>query len=90
MLNYRSVQNTGAWNIDWNNGKRPEQLYDAMRELVSNIRKTARTIFNAQMTAHILSSPLQENTVRLPPAAMRLFAQEKTGSPEQKRGGRHL
>jgi hypothetical protein len=90
MLNYRSVQNTGAWNIDWNNGKHPEQLYDAMRELVSNIRKTARTIFNAQMAAHILSSPLRENTARLPPAAMRLFAQEKTESPEQKRGGRQL
>jgi hypothetical protein len=90
MLNYRIVQNTGVWNIDWNNGKRPEQLYDAMRELISNIRKTARTIFNAQMAAHILSSPLRENTVRLPPAAMRLFAQEKAESPKPKRGGRQL
>jgi hypothetical protein len=97
MLNYRSVQNTGAWNIDWNNGKRSGQLYDSMRELISNIRKTARTMFNAHMTAQALSSSLHENTMRLPPAAMRLFTgtgeslrREKAGSPEQKNGGRQL
>jgi hypothetical protein len=49
MLNYRSVQNTGTWNIDWNNGRKPEQLYDSIRELIDNIRKTARTLFNAQI-----------------------------------------
>ncbi|MDR0639670.1 MAG: hypothetical protein LBG27_12345 [Spirochaetaceae bacterium] len=97
MLNYRSVQNTGTWNIDWNNGKKPEQLYDSMRELIANIRKTARTLFNAQMAAHVLSSPLHENTVKLPPAAMRLFtgtgellSREKAASPERKNGGRQL
>jgi hypothetical protein len=85
-LNYRSVQNTGAWNIDWNNGRRPEQLYDSMRDLIANIRKTARTLFNAQMAAHVVSSPLHETTLHLPPAAMRLLGRERTGSPEQKRG----
>jgi hypothetical protein len=90
MLNYRSVQNTGAWSIDWNNGKRPEQLYDSLRELIANIRKTARTMLNAHMAAQALSAPLNENPIRLPPAAMRFFAREKTGSPEQKRGGRQL
>jgi hypothetical protein len=95
-LNYRSVQNTGAWNIDWNNGKRPEQLYDSMRELISNIRKTAMTLFNAQMAAHVLSSS-PDKELRLPPAAMRLLsgkeeqpAHGKINRPEQKRGGRQL
>jgi hypothetical protein len=90
MLNYRSVQNTGAWSIDWNNGKKPEQLYDSMREFIAAIRKTARTLFNAQMAAHILSSPLHENTLRLPPAAMRFFTRGTTVSPERKSGGRQL
>jgi hypothetical protein len=36
MLNYRSVQNTGKRNIDWNNGKPPERLYNSMRELIPN------------------------------------------------------
>ncbi|MDR2741495.1 MAG: hypothetical protein LBB98_04985, partial [Treponema sp.] len=97
MLNYRSVQSTGAWTIDWNNGKPSERLYDSMRELIANIRKTARTMFNAHMTAEVLSASLQENTMRLPPAAMRLFtgtgksvSREKAGSPEQKNGGIQL
>jgi hypothetical protein len=90
LLNYRSVQNTGTWSIDWNNGKRPEPLYDTLRELIADIRKTVRTLFNAHMAAQVLSSSLSENTVRLPPAAMRLFAQEKAGPPEPKRGGRQL
>jgi hypothetical protein len=85
ILNYRSVQNTGKRIIDWNNGRHPERLYDSMREFIANIRKTARALFNAQMTAHVLSSPLHEDIMRLPPAAMRLFAREKTGSPERKR-----
>jgi hypothetical protein len=90
VLNYRSVQNTAVRVIDWNNGLRPERLYDSMRELISNIRKTARTMFNAQMTAHVLSSPLRETPPPLPPAAMRLFGREKAGLPEQKRGGIQL
>ena len=97
MLNYRSVQNTGAWNIDWNNGRKPEQLYDSIQEFIANIRKTARAMFNAHMTAETLSSTLRENPVRLPPAAMRLFTgtgellrREKAGSPERKNGGRQL
>jgi hypothetical protein len=90
MLNYRSVQNTGSWSIDWNNGRKPGQLYDSMRELIAGIRKTARTLFNAQMAAHVLSSPLRENTPWLPPAAMRLFARGNTVSPERKNGGRQL
>jgi hypothetical protein len=90
VLNYRSVQNTGRRSIDWNNGRRPEQMYDSMRGLISNIRKTARTLFNAQMAAHVLSSPLNENTMRLPPAAMRFFARETAASPERKRGGIQL
>jgi hypothetical protein len=87
MLNYRSVQNTGKQIIDWNKGRKPDGLYDSMGELIADIRNTARTLFNAQMTAHVLSSPLQENEPRLLPAAMRFFAREKTGSPERKRGG---
>jgi hypothetical protein len=97
MLNYRSVQSAGAWTIDWNNGKPSERLYDSMRELIANIRKTARTMFNAHMTAEALSSPLSENTLRLPPAAMRLFtgtgelsSRGKNDLPERKNGGRHL
>jgi hypothetical protein len=97
MLNYRSVQNTGAWNIDWNNGRPPEGLYDSMRELISNIRKTARTLFNAHMTAEILSSSLREDTARLPSAAMRLFSETgeqfvyaKTDGQEHRKGGRQL
>jgi hypothetical protein len=90
MLNYRSVQNTGKRSTDWNNGKPAEQIYESMRELIAAIRKTAKTIFNAQMAAHVVSSPLHETPPRLPPAAMRLFAHEKTGSPEQKRGGIQL
>jgi hypothetical protein len=97
MLNYRSVQNTGKRGIDWNNGKLPEELYRSMRELIGAIRKTARTMFNAHMTAEVLSASLQENTMRLPPAAMRLFTgtgksviHEKSGSPEQKNGGIQL
>jgi hypothetical protein len=93
MLNYRSVQNTGKRSIDWNNGEPPEQLYRSMRELIGAIRKTARIMFNVHMTAEVLSASLQENTMRLPPAAMRLFtgtgksvSREKTGSPEQKNG----
>jgi hypothetical protein len=97
MLNYRSVQNTGKQGIDWNNGKLPEELYRSMRELIGAIRKTARTMFNVHMTAEVLSASLQENTMRLPPAAMRLFtgtgksvSREKAGSPEQKNGGIQL
>jgi hypothetical protein len=97
VLNYRSVQNTGTRTIDWNNGKPPEQLYDSIGELISNIRKTARIMFNAQMTARVLSSPLPDKELPLPPAAMRLFtvkgewlSREKSGSPEQKNGGRRL
>jgi hypothetical protein len=97
MLNYRSVQNTGAWSIDWNTGRKPEQLYDSIGALIANIRRTARTMFNAHMTAHVLSSPLRENTPHLPPAAMRLFTEpggvsrrEKPGSPERKNGGRQV
>ncbi|MDR2742360.1 MAG: hypothetical protein LBB98_09440 [Treponema sp.] len=90
MLNYRSVQNTGKRSIDWNNGKPSEQLYDTIRELISDIRKTARTLFNAQMAAQVVSSPLHETPPRLPPAAMRFFAHEKAGSPEQKQGGIQL
>ncbi|MDR2071507.1 MAG: hypothetical protein LBP81_08865 [Treponema sp.] len=97
MLNYRSVQNTGKRGIDWNNGKLPEELYRSMRDLIGAIRKTARTMFNAHMTAEVLSASLQENTMRLPPAAMRLFTgtgksviREKSGSPEQKNGGIQL
>jgi hypothetical protein len=54
-------------------------------------------MFNAHMTAAVLSSPLHENTLRLPPAAMRLFtgtgewlSREKSGLPERKNGGRQL
>jgi hypothetical protein len=90
MLNYRSVQNTGAQDIDWNNGARPEGLYDSVRELVSGIRKTAKTMFNAHMAARVLCSPHGGGTPRLPPAAVRLFGPGTAGPPEQKRGGRQL
>jgi hypothetical protein len=97
MLNYRSVQNTGKRIIDWNNGKPPGQLYDAMQKLIANIRETAKTMFNAHMTAEVLSSPIHENTMRLPPAAMRLFsgtsglvAPRNAESPKPKSGGRQL
>jgi hypothetical protein len=85
MLNYRSVQNTGTRNIDWNNGRRPEPLYESIRELTATIRKTAQVLFNAQMVAHVLASPLRETPPRLPSAAMRLFTREKAGPAEQKR-----
>jgi hypothetical protein len=90
VLNYRCIQNTATRIIDWNNGRRPEPLYDSIGELIANIRKTARTIFNAHMTAQVVSSPLHETPLRLPPAAMRLFTREKTASPEQKQGGIQL
>jgi hypothetical protein len=97
MLNYRSVQNTGRRIIDWNNGKPSGQLYDSTKELIANIRETAKTMFNARMTAEVLSSPLNGNTPRLPPAAMRPFSgtggsvsPRKADYPEPKSGGRRL
>jgi hypothetical protein len=95
MLNYRSVQSAGRRIIDWNNGKPPGMLYDVIPGLIAGIRKTAKIMFNAHMTAEVLSSPLSEHSLRLPPSAMRLFpgtgglaSSRKAESPEQKSGGR--